>query len=160
MEIFDYAMGMEEESASFYRALGESCGNETLQAVFELLTEQELAHYNTLKALRDGSDVAHQTSDLLADAKAIFSQLRDAEGWSCALDQTELYRQAQGIEEKARAHYLERAESASGDGERDLFSRLAEEERKHWALLDNIVELTSRPEQWIEDAEWTHLDQY
>lgn len=35
-----------------------------------------------------------------------------------------------------------------------------EEEKKHYFLLDNIIEFVSRPEQWLENAEFYHLEEY
>jgi hypothetical protein len=39
---------------------------------------------------------------------------------------------------------------------------LAAEEKKHLRIMENIVEFVSRPEpgNWLENAEWYHLDEY
>lgn len=41
-----------------------------------------------------------------------------------------------------------------------ILTKLAEEEKKHLFLLENLVEFISRPETWIENAEFNHLDDY
>ena len=37
---------------------------------------------------------------------------------------------------------------------------LADEEEKHYKLLDNIIELITKPEIWLENAEFNHLDEF
>ena len=160
MDVFTYAMDMEKESERYYRELGRNCGNIELDSVFGLLADEEAKHHGLLKEMRAGSTVKEIQSQLLADVKTVFQQIRAKGEFTCSLDQVELYERAQEVERKTRVHYLERTEQADDEAERALFERLAEEEQKHWALLDNIIELVSRPEQWIEDAEFTHLDDY
>ncbi|MDA3850867.1 MAG: hypothetical protein PF447_06310 [Spirochaetaceae bacterium] len=36
----------------------------------------------------------------------------------------------------------------------------ADEEHRHYHLIDNIEELLLRPKQWVEDAEFNHLEDY
>jgi hypothetical protein len=37
---------------------------------------------------------------------------------------------------------------------------LADEEKKHMILMENLIEFVSRPDTWLENAEWYHLDEY
>jgi len=46
------------------------------------------------------------------------------------------------------------------ESQRKIFLKLAGEEKKHVFLLANLVEFVSRPETWIENAEFNHLDDY
>jgi rubrerythrin len=41
-----------------------------------------------------------------------------------------------------------------------LFFLIAEEEKRHEFLLDHILQFISRPQTWLENAEFNHLDQY
>ena len=56
--------------------------------------------------------------------------------------------------------YAEKAEEADNKESAELLTRMAEEERRHYLLLGNIIEFVSRPSQWLEDAEWNHLEAY
>lgn len=160
MDIFQYAMDMEKESESFYRELGDNCGNAELKGVFDLLAAEEVKHYNVLQAMRDGGTVQEAQSTLVQDAKSVFDQIRAKGDFSCGLDQVALYKQAQGVEQKAKSHYQDRADQSQDAAAKDLFLRLAAQEDKHYWMLDNIIELVSRPEQWLEDAEWTNWETY
>jgi len=98
---------------------------------------------------------------ILTDAKNIFAQIKESgESFDFDIKQTELYKKAQDIEEKSRDFYLEKANEVKEECQKGLFLKLAEEEKKHYFLLDNIIEFVSRPEHWLENAEFYHLEEY
>jgi rubrerythrin len=72
------------------------------------------------------------------------------------------YRKAMAIEEKSRKFYQDKAAETGDKEEKQIFLRLAGEEQKHFRIMGNIVEFVSRPEpgNWLENAEWHHLDEY
>ena len=74
--------------------------------------------------------------------------------------QTKLYRKAQEIEEKSYQFYLEKGDTVEIESQKKIFLKLAAEEKKHMFLMENIVDFVSRPETWIENAEFNHLDDY
>ncbi len=71
-----------------------------------------------------------------------------------------LYQKALEIEKATEAFYLEKAEELKGQPQERIFRQIAEEEKKHFFLLQNIIDFVSRPEGWLENAEWYHLDEY
>lgn len=76
------------------------------------------------------------------------------------VSEADLYRKAQKIEKESRQFYLEKAEEVEGEPQKQLLLKLAEEEQKHENLMENLVEFITKPETWIENAEWRHLDEY
>jgi rubrerythrin len=72
------------------------------------------------------------------------------------------YRKACAIEEMSQKFYLEKADLVEDGYERQIFLRLAKEEERHLRIMENIVEFVSRPEpgNWLENAEWHHLEEY
>ena len=72
------------------------------------------------------------------------------------------FRKARDIEEMSQTFYLEKAEQVEGVEAKQIFLKLAQEEGKHLRIMENIVEFVSRPEpgNWLENAEWTHLEEY
>ncbi|MHC4528912.1 MAG: ferritin family protein, partial [Planctomycetota bacterium] len=75
-------------------------------------------------------------------------------------EQIDLYRKAQDIEQNSRDFYLEKADEVKEEYQKDIFLQLAEQENKHYFLLDNIIEFVSRPKTWLENAEFVHLQDY
>lgn len=76
------------------------------------------------------------------------------------ISQIELYKKAQEIEEKSRKFYLEKAGEAVNPAQKEIFSKIADEEKKHYFILENVIEFVSRPQNWLENAEWYHLEEY
>jgi len=146
MNIFEYAMQMEKDGEIYYRQLVQQTANKGLKNILTMLADEEVKHYNAIERMQ--TTEAHMAETvILTDAKNIFVQIKES-GKSFDLDirQIELYRKAQDIEERSRDFYTEKANEAEPDYQKKLFLQLAEEEKKHYFLLDNIIEFVSRPE--------------
>jgi rubrerythrin len=98
-------------------------------------------------------------TSVLTAAKNVFAQMQGHIPDLTGL-QTDVYRQAQEIERKSQQFYQEKSEQVSDPGHRALFDRIAEEEKRHFLLLDHVIEFLSRPKEWIENAEFNHLEEY
>ena len=100
-------------------------------------------------------------TDVLTDAKKIFEKMsKNKNRFDSGISQKLVYRKAQAIEKKSRDFYLKKAAQVSDKNQKDIFKKLAEEEKKHSFLLRNIIDFISRPETWLENAEWYHLEEY
>lgn len=160
MNILEYAMQMEKDGETYYRQLIQQTTNKGLRTILTMLANEEVKHYNAIDKIRTGKSQMAATT-ILAGAKNIFVKLKDSsEGFDAEISQIDLYKKAQDIEEKSRDFYLEKANEVDQDYQKELFLKLAEEEKKHYFLLYNIIEFVSRPEHWLENAEFCHLEDY
>jgi len=160
MNIFEFAMEKEKYSEDYYRRLAGKSNNKGLETIFNMLADEEAKHYKIVSDMKD--DVAPDLADttVLSDAKNVFVKMREsAQKFSFDISQTELYRKAQDIEKQSRDFYLEKANEAE-KAHKEIFLKLADEEKKHYFLLEDIIDFVSRPETWLENAEWHHLDEY
>jgi rubrerythrin len=161
MNIFDFAKEKEKYAEEFYRDRAAKSPDKGLAEVFLLLANEEEKHYELIEKMQADAPVELGETTVLADAAAIFEKIREgANKFSFGKRELELYREAQKIEENARKFYLEKANEVKPRAQKDVFLTLAEEEKKHYFLLDNIIEFVSRPEQWLENAEFYHLEEY
>jgi len=160
MDIFEYAIQMETDGEAFYRELAGQCENKGMRNIFNMLADDEVKHYHTLEKVRKEMPEMPRTT-ILSDAKNIFAQMRE-ENQIFPLDipQVELYRKAQEIEMKSEAFYREKADESGDDRLKNLLLKIADEERKHYFLLDNIIEFVTKPDRWIESAEFYHLEEF
>ena len=55
---------------------------------------------------------------------------------------------------------IEKAQEVPEEYQKRIFLKLAEEEKKHYFLLENIIDFVSRPATWLENAEFCHLEEY
>ena len=160
MNIFEYAMQMEKDGENFYRSLIQKTSNIGIKTILTMLADDEVKHYNTISRMRTAKPQMARTT-ILDDAKNIFIQLRKSdEEFDVDLGQVELYKKAQDIETASRNFYMEKAYQVEKQYQKQLFLRLAEEEKRHYFLLDNIIEFVSRPQYWLENAEFCHLEEY
>jgi rubrerythrin len=160
MDIFDYAMRMEKDGENYYRQLVEKTDNKGIKAIFTMLAEEEVKHYKTVAQMKTERPQMPETT-VLADAKNIFTQMKESgEQFDFAAKQCRLYEKAQDIEKKSEDFYSQKANEVEQQYQRELFLKLAEEEKKHYFLLENIIQLVSRPQTWLENAEFYHLEEY
>jgi rubrerythrin len=160
MNIFDFAMEKEKYSEDYYRQLTAKSNDKGLVKIFNMLADEEARHYEIVSDMK--KDIAPDLVEMavLSDAKNIFAKMRDsAQNFNFNIHQTELYRKAQDIERQSRDFYLEKADEVA-EAQKEIFLKLADEEKKHYFLLENIIEFVSRPETWLENAEFYHLEEY
>jgi len=160
MNIFEFAMKKEKYSEDYYRRLADKTSNKGLETIFNMLADEEAKHYKIVSDTKE--DVAPDLADttVLSDAKDVFVKMREsAQKFSFDISQTELYKKAQDIEKQSQNFYLEKAKEAE-ETQKEIFLSLAEEEKKHYFLLENIINFVSKPQTWLENAEWHHLDEY
>lgn len=160
MDIYEYAMQMEKDGENFYREIADKTNDEGMKSIMNMLADEEVKHYRTIQKMKNNEYLMSDTT-ILNDAKNIFSRMGEEDRtFETREDQISLYKEAQDIEKKSELFYEEKADESDNEDQEKLLKRLAEEERKHYFLLDNIIKFVSRPEYWLENAEWNHLEQY
>ena len=161
MNIFEFAMEKEKYSEEYYRELAGKADNKGLQKIFNMLAGEEAKHFAVVEQMKTKVPEKVCDTNVLSEAKDIFKQLKGAaDVFSFEASQVETYKKAQDIEKDSREFYLQKADDVEDHCQEDIFRKLAEEENKHYFLLDNIIEFVLRPEQWLENAEFHHLEDY
>ena len=162
MKIIEYAMEKEKHAENLYRDLAANAPDPGFGAIFTLLADHESKHFALLQeTLAESPGIAEIETDILGQAKTTFENMKAGmKEFDFAESQVDLYKKARQVEADVRDFYVEKSEEVEEEAQKDLFLKLAEEEKKHYFLLDNIIEFVSRPESWLENAEWHHLDEY
>ena len=161
MDIFEFALEIEANSERYYRELADRCDNPALNRILTMLAEDEVKHYQTILAMRDGSHPEMPLTQVLPRARDRFSAIKKTPADLCFNDdEIALYRQALTKEDQAENFYREKAALADDPGSAKLLEQLADEERRHRFLIEHIIEFLSRPNTWIENAEFNHLEEY
>ena len=161
MNIFEFAMEKEKLSESYYRQLAEKADHEGLKHICTMLADEESKHYRTVQQMSQKIPASLAQSQILGDAKKTFEKMRtSAETFNFDVSELELYQKARQIEQQSREFYLEKAEEADDPCQQGIFKKLAEEEQKHFVLLDNLCEFVARPQWFLENAEMYRFDDY
>ena len=162
MNIYKYAMKMEKDSENYYLELANKTEDVGLQNILKMLANDEVKHYHIIEQMMK-TDVSAELAetDILENAKNIFIKIKGKNlVFDFDLSQINFYRKAQEMEEKSYKFYIEMVDKVEIESQRKIFLKLAGEEKKHMFLLENLVEFVSRPETWVENAEFNHLDEY
>ena len=158
MDIFEYAMEKELYAQNYYQELAEKSPYEGMKYILSILANEEKKHYDFVKNLKEGSKELPPASTLGKDIKATFQKMRDSkEKFSFEISQVELYKKAQEIEMEAKKHYLDKMEELENEEQKKIFKIFADEEQGHYDLLQNIIDFVSRPDTWLENAEFNHI---
>jgi len=162
MNIYKYAMKMEKDSENYYLELAKKTDDVGLRNILKMLANDEVKHYHIIEQMMK-TDISAELAetDILENTKNIFIKIKGKKlVFDFDLPQINFYRKAQEMEEKTYKFYMEMSDKVEIEVQKKLFLKLAEEEKKHMFLLENLVEFVSRPETWIENAEFNHLDDY
>ncbi|RJQ15087.1 MAG: rubrerythrin [Nitrospiraceae bacterium] len=159
MDIYEYAMQMEKDGEDFYRNLARKTPNVGLQNILTMLANAEVKHYNVFHAMKYNGPIPDTDTEILANVKNIFLRMREEKETPVNTPQIDLYRKAQEIENKSRDFYLEKADEVT-TSQKAIFIRIADEEKTHYFILENIIDFVSRPDTWLENPEWYHLEEY
>ena len=162
MNIYKYAMKMEKDGENYYRELANKTEDIGLQNILKMLADEEVRHYNIIEQMMKSKASAELAeTGILKKVKNIFIKIKGKNlVFNFDLPQINFYRKAREIEEKSYKFYIEMSDKVEIESQRKVFLKLAGEEKKHMFLLENLVEFVSRPETWIENAEFNHLDEY
>ena len=159
MDALELAMKMERDGEIFYRDLAAAATNAGFREIFNQLADDEIKHYQVFLSMRQQPEQFRETT-IINKADNIFKQII-AENSLDNLDhsQLKLYQKAMELEKKSQVFYLEQAATAD-ELQKKLWQKIAAEEGQHYFLLHNIYELVLRPEVWVENGEFVHLEEY
>lgn len=161
MDIFKFAMEKEKFSEEYYRDLARRTHRAELRNILTMLADEEAKHYRMVEQMKTGTAEKLADTPVLAHAREMFEKMkRSAEKFDFHISEADLYRKAVEIETRSKDFYLEKAEEADDPAQKKTFRRLADEENKHLLLMENLSSFVSRPETYLEDAEFYHFDDY
>ncbi|MHC4126322.1 MAG: ferritin-like domain-containing protein [Planctomycetota bacterium] len=161
MDIFEFAMQKEKLSEQHYRELAGKTDKAGLKNIFIMLADEESKHYEAIRQMKTKTPEQITDTDVLSESKDIFEHMSgQKDNYDYNAKQLSIYEQARQHEKNSMDFYLEKAGQVEDPRQKEIFKKLAAEEKKHYFLLDNIIDFLSRPEQWLENAEFCHLEEY
>ena len=162
MNIYEFAKQMEKDGENYYRELGAKAQHDGVKIIFDLLANEEVKHFNILDQLSKNIENAELVdTTILNDAKNIFIEMKEGgQIPESSITEADLYKKAVEIEEKSVQFYEEKANEVENEAHKQILKRMAEEEKKHKFLMLSLVEFITRPQTWVENAEFHKLDEY
>jgi len=161
MDVYEYAMKMEKDGEDYYRKLAGMTVNAGLRNIFTMLANAEVVHLNIFKKMKDQEKVRVSDTKILSEVKNIFEKMKEEEkNADVKITQTDLYEKALEAEKISMDFYRKHAAEVNDPQEKETFLRIADEEKKHYFILEEIINFVSRPQDWLENPEWYHLEEY
>ena len=160
MDIFEFAMKFEKDGESYYREIASRTGDKGLSTIMNMMADEEVRHYEILKEMK--SHVPDlPTTDILERVKNVFEQKANDPGYfNPQEEQVELYKHAQDLEKQSEDFYREKANRVDDAGQKAVLEKLADEEKRHWYILENIIQFIMRPKFWLHDREFGNLEKF
>ena len=160
MDIYKYAMQMELDGRHFYLDLAEKTNNTGIKSILTMMAESEAKHYNLILSMQKNDKTQYSAdTEVLTNVKNIFMRMKEEKDIDVDVSQVEFYKKALEVETNSEKFYLERADEETDPHRKEIFLTLAKEEKDHCVLLENMVNLVSQPDNWLENPEWYHTDE-
>ncbi len=151
---------MEVDGRDFYLDMMKKTNNKGLKNILTMMADSEAKHYNVILDMQKNDKTEFSVdTEVLTNVKNIFMKMKEEKDIDVDVSQAEFYKKALKTEADARKFYLERADEEEDSHRKEIFLNLAEEERKHCVLLENMIGFVSQPADWLENPEWYHLDE-
>ena len=159
---WELAKDMELEGKKFYERIAAESEIKELKGVFNFLALQEEVHYHAFCRLEGNEDVSlDEKISALRKAKEVFSTIAPDFSAPPELNTaTEAYKKARKLELAAVKYYRSLLESEESADQQKAIEQIIREEESHIQVLDALIEFISRPNEWLENAEFTHLEAY
>jgi rubrerythrin len=162
MEFIEIALRMENEIIRAYRELAEKCvTHEGIRRILLMLASNQEQHALSLSRMKENLQFGVEASPAYEEARRLFSGMRkDEETFSCGMDQLQLYQEARELLQKKYDYYQEIGTHSAPRSAEKVLQDLLSEEKRQIKVLDNIIEMVSRPQYWLDNAEFFHLEEY
>jgi len=162
MSILEFAMQMEQDGEKLYRGLADTLEDTGLKKIFTMLADEEAEHFKVFKHLKENTPLGLPENTILEQSKNIFAAMKESSSFAIdtTTEQKAAYSLALEMEKKSIDFYEEKAKDSQNVEEEKLLKAIAREERRHYRLIEGIIDFISRPEQWLEDAEYIQLTEY
>lgn len=161
MNVFDFALKMEEDGKTFYEKLAAQCNVPELRTIFTMLAAAEEEHHRTIEAMKKKipSDIAE--SKVLEHAKNVFQGLLAKKSSFNMLEgDADGYRHATKLAEKGIKLYEEMAEKEPNPAAAKVLRMLADAEKEHLQIMANIYDFVESPKDFLAWGEFGNLKEY
>jgi rubrerythrin len=161
MNVFDFAIKMEVDGKAFYEKLAQESSMAGLKTIFSRLAEDEQKHLEVFQSLQSGGQaMAMADTSVLEDAQNVFASFLQTERPDVPAADLEAYRFAMKLEVDSFRLYEEAAGKENDPETKRLLLRIAEEEHKHFSILENIYDFVNAPHQYLAWREFSNLDEF
>lgn len=161
MNVFDCAIKMEEDAKVCYQDLASSAASQELKNLFTMLAQAEQEHHDALVRMKGNAEAGKSEFKALQDAACLFKPLLTKRQLMAELKgDPDAYRFVVEQEQKGVEFYEELAAKATDAGTGRILLKIADEERKHLSIVENIYAFVESPKTFLASGEFSNLKEY
>ena len=161
MKVYDFAIKMELDGMAYYEKLATDTADSGLKSIFSNLALDEQKHYEVILALKSGKKLKMADSKVLDEAKNLFELLTADKDVSVALKKSlDGYEHARKIEADSVKFYEDMAKEEDNPETVQLLLIIANEEKKHFNILDNLCDFVAAPQSYLAWGEFSNLKEF
>lgn len=162
MNVFDFAIEMEDSGCEYYTGLAKTATLPGLKTVFTSMAEDERKHSEFFRSLKMGNqDLNLPEASSLITAQNVFSFLpRDEEALKGMTDVLQAYTHGMKLEADSFKFYQDAASKEDNLEVKALILKIASEEQEHFNILENLFNFVNAPNQSLEWAEFSNLGEF
>lgn len=161
MNNLDFAIQMELDGEKYYREQADQNSDNGLNLVFLMMAEDEANHARILSEKFNSGKYTLSRNETLEKSLAIFSSDRDEIVELRQIPkQLNVYKEALENEKLSIDLYKKMFAEAKEDESREFFEFLIKEEMDHHNVLEEMMLLVNRTEEWVESAEFGVRGEY
>jgi len=159
MNILQCTIKMKQETRDHYQRLSEAVTENELKRLFSLLAAAEEEHIEKLVALSDGMGTVDGLSlNALDESVCVFSPHIDPRHLAETLqNDPDAYRHVVHEEEEAIEFFDQLEKQAENEQMKRICQVLADKEREHLTMLENIYFFVEEPRTYLEWGEFSNL---
>ncbi len=158
MNVFDFAINMEEDGRKFYEKLAEEANEPELKSIFTLLAAEEAQHRDIFQAMKNGEDPVKANSKSMERIKSIFQKLLEKkDAFGILRKDPDGYLHSIKTEEDYIRLYEDMAKKEKNEHVKELLLQIAEEERHHLNIMENIYDFVESPRTFLAWGEFSNL---
>lgn len=160
MNVLDFAMKIELQGKAYYENMAASAGLPGLKTIFTELAADEQKHYDVLRGLKGGETWGMADSRAVEHARSVFTELlRDPNAAAGLHEALDVYRLALKVEAESVKLYEDMAKKEEDPAIVQLYLTIANEEKKHYNVVENICDFVTRPKYYLAWREFSNLDE-
>jgi rubrerythrin len=158
MNVFDFALKMELDGKAFYEKLAAETSVAELKTIFSLLAAAEEEHHEAIEAMKKDIALGNADSKVLEKARNIFQGLLERKNTLEILKgDPDGYRHAIEFAMAGIKLYQELAGKETNPMAAKVLLMLADEERKHLEIMENIYDFVEAPKDYLVWGESSNL---
>ena len=157
MNGLEYAVQMELDGEKFYREQALVNKDNVLNPVFLSLADDEKKHAKMIQEKQaDQDSLVDQT--VVVETKNVFTNATGVDSVESAINQVTAYKIALEMEQKSIDLYKKLLAESKAD--KGMLEFLIKQEEQHYQLIEEIIEMVDRPNEWVESAEFGVRKEY